>query len=57
VAAQSAPLLPILLVGASLCIAAQQNSSAILYWLGKHRAFPIGLLVEGALAMLGIAYL
>jgi O-antigen/teichoic acid export membrane protein len=56
VAAESAPLLPILLVGASLGIAAQQNSSAILYGLGRHRAFAMGLLVEGALVMLGIVY-
>jgi len=45
--AQSAPLLPVLLVGTTFAIAAQFNSSSILYGLAKHRWFARGMLAEG----------
>jgi O-antigen/teichoic acid export membrane protein len=45
--AMSAPLLPALLLGTTFAIAAQVNSSAILYGLAKHRGYARGLLAEG----------
>jgi O-antigen/teichoic acid export membrane protein len=50
--ALSAPLLPILLVGTAFGIAAQFNSSSILYGMARHRWFARGLLAEG-LALIG----
>jgi O-antigen/teichoic acid export membrane protein len=45
--AQSAPLLPVLLLGTTFGIAAQFNSSSILYGMAKHRWFARGMLAEG----------
>jgi O-antigen/teichoic acid export membrane protein len=45
--AMSAPLLPVLLIGTTLAIAGQVNSSSILYGMAKHRGYARGLLVEG----------
>jgi O-antigen/teichoic acid export membrane protein len=45
--AQSAPLLPVLLLGTTFGIAAQFNSSSILYGMAKHRWFARGVLAEG----------
>jgi len=45
--AASAPLLPVLLAGTTFAIAAQFNSSSILYGMAKHRWFARGMLVEG----------
>jgi O-antigen/teichoic acid export membrane protein len=45
--AQSAPLLPVLLIGTTLAIAGQFNSSSILYGMARHRWFARGLLAEG----------
>jgi O-antigen/teichoic acid export membrane protein len=56
VAAGSAPLLPILVLGASFGVAGQQNSNAVLFGLGKHRGFAYGLMVEGLLCIAGLAY-
>ena len=56
VAAGSSPLLPVLVAGASFGLAAQQNSTAVLYGLGKHRGFAYGLLAEGLLGLAGMAY-
>ncbi len=53
--AQSAPLLPVLLIGTTLAIAAQFNSSSILYGMARHRWFARGLLVEG-LALIAALY-
>lgn len=56
VATGSAPLLPILVVGASFGLAGQQNSNAALFGLGKHRGFAFGLMVEGLLCVAGMGY-
>jgi O-antigen/teichoic acid export membrane protein len=53
-AALSAPLLPVLAVGITLGVAAQFNSSAILYGLGKHQGYAISLAVEAALCVAGL---
>jgi O-antigen/teichoic acid export membrane protein len=45
--AMSAPLLPALLLGTTFAIAAQVNSSSILYGLARHRGYAHGLLAEG----------
>ncbi len=45
--AMSAPLLPVLLIGTTLAIAGQVNSSSILYGMARHRGYARGLLVEG----------
>jgi O-antigen/teichoic acid export membrane protein len=45
-AAQSAPLLPILLVGSVIAIVGQFSSSMLLQGLGRHQAYARGLLVE-----------
>ena len=44
---RSAPLLPILVLGTTFGIAAQFNSSSILYGMAKHRWFARGMLAEG----------
>jgi O-antigen/teichoic acid export membrane protein len=45
--ARSAPLIPVLLVGTTFAIAAQFNSSSILYGMARHRWFARGILAEG----------
>ncbi len=53
-AAQSAPLLPILLIGSLIGIVGQFSSSMLLQGLGRHQAYARGLLAE---ALLGIVVL
>jgi O-antigen/teichoic acid export membrane protein len=53
-ALMSAPLLPIMAVGTTLGIAAQYNSSSILYGLGKHQGYAYSLMVEAAFCVAGI---
>ena len=57
VASRSGPLLPALTLGFTLAIAAQQNSSAILFGLGRHKWLARGLLVEAVLLVAGVVYL
>jgi O-antigen/teichoic acid export membrane protein len=45
-AAQSAPLLPILLTGSVIAIVGQFNSAMLLQGLGRHQAYARGLLME-----------
>lgn len=47
--ASSGPLLPIMIVSTALGVAAQFNSSSILYGLAKHSLYARGMLVEGIL--------
>jgi O-antigen/teichoic acid export membrane protein len=53
-AAMSAPLLPIVAVGTTVGIAAQYNSSSILYGLGKHQGYAYLLMAEAALCVAGL---
>jgi len=53
-AAMSAPLLPILATGITLGVAAQFNSSSILYGLGKHKGYAISAFVEAVLCVAGL---
>ncbi len=50
VAAISAPLLPVFLLGVVFADASQFNSSSMLYGLGRHRVFGFLLLAEGILS-------
>jgi O-antigen/teichoic acid export membrane protein len=52
--AMSSPLLPVLAIGLTLALAAQYNSSSILYGLGKHHGYAKSLMVEAALCVPGI---
>ena len=53
-ALHSAPLLPIVAVGTTLGIAAQFNSSSILYGLGKHQGYAYLLMAEAAFCLAGL---
>jgi O-antigen/teichoic acid export membrane protein len=53
-ALMSAPLLPVVAVGTTLGVAAQFNSSSILYGLGKHQGYAYLLMVEAALCLGGL---
>ncbi len=53
-ATMSAPLLPVLATGITLGIAAQFNSSSILYGLGKHKGYAIAVAVEAVLCVAGL---
>lgn len=53
-AQHSAPLLPILAVGAAFGLAGQFTSSALLFGLGKHRGYAYGLLLEALLNVTGM---
>jgi O-antigen/teichoic acid export membrane protein len=55
-AAMDAPLFPVLAAGITLGIAAQFNSSAILYGLGKHQGYAYSLMVEAALCLAGLSW-
>jgi O-antigen/teichoic acid export membrane protein len=46
-AERSGPILPVLILGTGLGVAAQFNSSAILYGLARHALYARGLLAEG----------
>ncbi|PWT99251.1 MAG: hypothetical protein C5B51_27510 [Terriglobia bacterium] len=52
----SAPLLPILLLGAIFVLVGQVNTPAILYGLGKHQGYARGLVVEACLSAALLAY-
>jgi O-antigen/teichoic acid export membrane protein len=52
----SAPLLPILLLGAFFVLVGQVNTPAILYGLGKHNGYARGLLVEACLSVAALTY-
>jgi O-antigen/teichoic acid export membrane protein len=52
----SAPLLPVLLIGVTLAIAGQVNSSSILYGMAKHGGYARGLLVEGIALIAGLYF-
>ena len=53
-ATMSAPLLPVLAAGITLGIAAQFNSSSILYGLGKHKGYAISVAAEAVLCVAGL---
>src|SRR5579871_393944 len=52
----SAPLLPIFLLGAIFVLVGQSNSSSILYGLGKHQGYARGLLVEACVSVAALVY-
>lgn len=52
----SAPLLPVLGFGLVVAIAAQYNSTSILYGLGKHSSLAISVLVEAILSVACLWY-
>lgn len=54
--AASAPLLPILGAGVAIAVAAQYNSSAILYGLAKHAALARAMFAEAVLSVAGLWY-
>lgn len=51
VAAQSAPVLPILLLGNVIAIVGQNSSIFLLQGLGKHKPYAIGMITEGVLGI------
>jgi len=55
-AAMCAPLLPVMAVGTTLAIAAQFNSSSILYGLGKHPGYAYSQMVEAAFCVGGLCW-
>jgi O-antigen/teichoic acid export membrane protein len=55
-AANSAPLLPVLAAGVVVAVAAQFNSSAILYGLAKHGALARAVFLEAALCVGGLFF-
>jgi O-antigen/teichoic acid export membrane protein len=55
-AAHSAPLLPVLGAGVVVAIAAQYNSTSILYGIARHGALAWAVLVEAALSIAGLWY-
>ncbi len=55
-AAMCAPLLPVMAVATTLAIAAQFNSSSILYGLGKHQGYAYSQMVEAAFCVGGLCW-
>ena len=55
-AANSAPLLPVMALSTAFAVAAQRNSSAILFGLGTHGAFGKSLIVEAVLTLGAMVY-
>jgi O-antigen/teichoic acid export membrane protein len=55
-AVMCAPLLPVMAVGTTLAIAAQFNSSSILYGLGKHQGYAYSQMVEAAFCIAGLCW-
>ena len=53
-AVMSAPLLPAIAIGVTLGVAAQFNSSSILYGLGKHRGYAVSLMLEALCCVTGL---
>jgi O-antigen/teichoic acid export membrane protein len=56
-AAQSAPLLPAFILGATLAQAAQFNSSSILFGMARHGSYAISLVLEAAVMIAGVSLL
>jgi len=52
-ATQCGPLLPVMVWSTTFAVAAQYNSSSMLFGLGRHDRMAKGLLVEGVLGMIG----
>ena len=52
-AAQSAPLLPAFVLATTVALAAQFNSSSILFGMAKHRRYARNLMIEAALMVAG----
>ena len=55
-ASMCAPLLPVMAVATTLAIAAQFNSSSILYGLGKHQGYAYSQMVEAAFCVGGLCW-
>jgi O-antigen/teichoic acid export membrane protein len=55
-AANAAPLIPVFVLSSTLVMAAQFNSSSILYGLGRHGGYARGLAVEAVLYIGALAY-
>jgi len=55
-ASQSGPLMPIFLLAYSLVLAAQYNSSSLLYGVGRHGGYARGLVVEAVLYVAALAF-
>ena len=55
-AAMCAPLLPVMAVATTLAIAAQFNSSSILYGLGKHQGYAYSQMAEAAFCVAGLCW-
>jgi O-antigen/teichoic acid export membrane protein len=55
-AAMCAPLLPVMSAAITLAIAAQFNSSSILYGLGKHHGYAYSQMVEAAFCVAGLCW-
>jgi len=55
-ASQSGPLLPIFLLAYSLVLAAQYNSSSLLYGVGHHGGYARGLVVEAVAYVAALAF-
>jgi O-antigen/teichoic acid export membrane protein len=53
---QAAPLLPIFLLSYSLVLAAQFNSSSLLFGVGKHGGYARGLVIEAVVYIAALAY-
>jgi O-antigen/teichoic acid export membrane protein len=53
---ESAPLLPVLGAGVVVAVAAQYNSSAVLFGLAKHAALARAVLIEAVLSVAGLWY-
>lgn len=55
-AEHSAPLLPVFLVSNALVLAAQYNSSSLLYGLGAHAGYARGMIVEAVLYVAALVW-
>jgi O-antigen/teichoic acid export membrane protein len=53
--AQCAPLLPIFAISVSFAVSAQFNSSSMLFGMAKHGPFAISVMIEAAVALVGMA--
>lgn len=51
---QSAPLLPVFVISTAFAVAAQFNTSVVLFGLAKHQTYGKALLAEGVLVILGM---
>jgi O-antigen/teichoic acid export membrane protein len=55
-ASMCAPLLPVMAVATTLAIAAQFNSSSILYGLGRHQGYAYSQMAEAAFCVVGLCW-